>query len=438
MAIIHGVMRIAMFTNAYPPHVGGVSRSVCQLAEGCRQRGHEVLVIAPEYGEKRDGESDDILRLQALQNVSGSDFSLALPMSLDLARRIDEFNPDLLHSHYPFLIGDTALRVAAYRHIPIVFTHHTRYEAYGDYLPIETAGFRPFVISLATGYANLCDQVIAPSRSMQRLLRKRGVSTRISVIPTGVELKKFKGGDACRFREHKGISEDACVVGYVGRLAPEKNLVFWAMAVSKFLTGASHRRAVVVGEGKSRMDMEEVFREKGVVNRVCFTGTLKNQELADAYAAIDVFAFASRRETQGLVLVEALAAGCPLVALDGVGAREIVRDGWNGRLVQEEDEDEFLAALENVEEKLFRNKKSIRQKALRSARAYDVDRCVDRIVKLYGYVLKKNARHFPLIGGFWEKVSKILQREGELWKNRLQALRKALSPGPGGRRRQKD
>src|SRR3989339_50554 len=134
---IEALMKICMFTNTYLPHVGGVARSVNSFATELRNRGNEVLVIAPVFPgyEAHDSEETDIIRVPAIQQFNGSDFSLSIPVPFFIDERIDAFDPDIIHSHHPYLLGDAALRAARRRRLPLVFTHHTLYERYVHYVP---------------------------------------------------------------------------------------------------------------------------------------------------------------------------------------------------------------------------------------------------------------------------------------------------------------
>ncbi|MFO7956080.1 MAG: glycosyltransferase [Candidatus Brocadiia bacterium] len=418
-------MNIAMFTNTYLPHVGGVANSVSQFTEGYRQREHRVLVVAPDYGRQPENERD-VVRLAAVKNVKGSDFAAALPLTLELDARLDAFDADIFHAHHPYLIGDSALRGAAARQVPLVFTHHTMYEHYTQYIPLDLPGLKPFIVELATGYANLCDRVIAPSESVRDTLRKRGVETPISVIPTGVEIDKFGSGDGRQARERHGVPEDAFVVGHVGRLAPEKNLPFLARAAATFLEGGADAHALFVGDGPAVETIREAFAEHGVEERLHLTGTLKGQELVDAYHAMDVFAFASRTETQGMVLVEALAAGCPLVAIDAPGAREVVQDGQNGRLLAQEDEGAFADAIDWVAQMDAQEREDLRRRAAESARPFSMDRCVERALNLYEEVLASGGRERKLNTSGWDAILESLKREWDLWANRISAVSEAV------------
>jgi glycosyltransferase involved in cell wall biosynthesis len=136
------------------------------------------------------------VRIPAIQNFDGSDFSVVLPVPGRLREALDRFRPEIAHAHHPYLLGMTALRIARYRNLPLVFTHHTRYEEYTHYVPLDSPLLKRFVIELATRYANLCDQVFAPSQSIAELIRGRGVTTPVAVVPTGVEIERFAQGTA--------------------------------------------------------------------------------------------------------------------------------------------------------------------------------------------------------------------------------------------------
>jgi glycosyltransferase involved in cell wall biosynthesis len=327
-------MKICMMTNTYLPHVGGVARSVSTFAEQYQRLGHEVLVVAPKFdGRPLSAKAERIVvRVPSLRNFNGSDFSVRLPLAAALSARLDEFQADIMHAHHPFLLGDTALRVAMNKNIPIVFTHHTRYEDYTHYIPFSAA-MQDVAIELPTHYANLCDGVIAPSESLARMIRRRGVTTPIRVIPTGIDVRAFATADGARFRERMELPADACVIGHVGRLAQEKNLGFLAAGVGRFLRTQPRAYFLVVGDGPWRKPLRDVFTRHGVADRLLLAGRRTGRVLREAYRAMDVFAFASKSETQGMVVAEAMAAGVPVVALNASGVREIVSDGENGVLL---------------------------------------------------------------------------------------------------------
>lgn len=329
-------MNIVLFTNTFTPHVGGVAHSVQAFREEYLARGHRVLVVAPEFPDMPPDETG-VVRVPAIQNFNASDFSVALPSFKALTQRLDSFAPDIVHSQHPFLLGMTALRVARFRSLPLVFTHHTLYEEYTHYVPVDSPVLKRFVVELATRYANLCDRVFAPSDSIRELLVERGVETPVNTVPTGVRLESFTGGNGRKLRERHGIPAEAFVVGHVGRLAAEKNLEFLARSIAEFMKANPSAYCIMVGAGPAENAIRDVFSSFALESRLIMTGVLEGSSLADALDAMNVFAFASKTETQGMVLTEAMAAGVPVVALKAPGAGEVVHDKENGRLVTAED-----------------------------------------------------------------------------------------------------
>src|SRR3989339_144317 len=146
-------MNILMMTNTYVPLVGGVAYSIESFTAEFRRRGHRVMIVAPVFENMPENEQD-VIRLPAIQHFNGSDFSVSLPVTRFLASRLEAFKPDIVHSHHPFLIGSTALRIANKYRIPIVFTHHTMWEKYSHYIPGDFSRFKPFIMNLTVGYAS--------------------------------------------------------------------------------------------------------------------------------------------------------------------------------------------------------------------------------------------------------------------------------------------
>lgn len=375
-------MNIVMLTNTFTPHVSGVARSVEAFTAEYRRRGHRVLVVAPEFPAMPQ-EEIDVVRIPAIQNFNGSDFSVVLPLSGLLTDVLDAFTPDIIHAHHPYLLGVTALRIARYRNLPLIFTHHTLYEEYTHYVPGNALKLRRFIIEAATRYANLSDQVFAPSESIMNLLRERGVATPITVIPTGVQLEHFAQGNGRRFRTTMGIPENAFVMGHLGRLAPEKNLKFMAEAVAAFMKTTNHAHFLLIGSGPSLQTIREVFTREGLNARLHIVGILVHEPLADALKAMNLFVFASKSETQGMVLTEAMAAGLPIVALDANGVREVVKDYKNGRLLHEESIRSFATAIKWVAELTAQQSQQLKRAALDTAEAFSMSHSADKALACY-------------------------------------------------------
>lgn len=418
-------MNIVMFTNTFTPHVGGVARSVSGLAEGLRELGHDVLVVAPEFpGASEDVEG--VIRMPAVQRFAGSDFSVPLPLTLALTKALDAFAPEVVHSHHPFLLGDTALRASAAYDIPVVFTYHTRYELYGHYVAQDSAVLKRLALSLSIGYCNLCDHVIAPSESILRHLSENGVTAPITTIPTGIDQHQFSSGDGKKARAALGIPPDACVVGHVGRLAAEKNLHYLTDALVEFLQQRPSAHVVVAGDGAERVEMSRRLGSIDFGQRVHFTGVVAGAALADLYAALDVFAFASCSETQGLVLAEAMTAGVPVVALDAPGAREIVRDGRNGRLLpQEASASEFAEAVGGLAALGPADAAAVREAARKTAAGFSREASVERTLDLYRRLEGRAVRHGDGTDT-WETAKRSLAREWKIFGNLAHAVGDAV------------
>lgn len=422
-------MKIAMFTNTYLPHVGGVARSVKTLEDQCRALGHEVLIVAPEYEGAGTGMFEGVLRVPAICNFNGSDFSFQLPFSSMIHDVLDAFAPDVIHSHHPFLLGDAALREASRQRVPIVFTHHTLYERYTHYVPMDSTALKRMAVQLATEYCNLCDLVIAPSESVRRLLRDRGVTTMVDVSPTGVDTKAFAAGDGEGFRNARGIPAEARVIGHVGRLAKEKNLLFLTDAVKMRLKEDPQSIYLLVGEGDALDAIKASVAEDGLSEQLVAVGRLSGQELIDSYNAMDLFVFASQTETQGMVLAEAMAAGLPVVAIDGPGVREIMRDGVNGVLLDGDSEAETFsrAISELLDDRFFMQ--SCKRGAYESAMEYDQVRNASYVVELY-QELSEGFLHEEGDRSGWERVLNSVKTEWDLIGAKMSAAAAAVIETP--------
>ena len=424
-------MKICMMTNTYLPHVGGVARSVHTFSEEYRKMGHDTLVVAPEFPKTDEAsatEEKNVVRLPALQQFNGSDFSVRLPIAGFFNDAIDAFQANIIHSHHPFLLGDTAVRIAASKHVPIIFTHHTLYEDYTHYVPGDSPGLKQFAIELSTCYANLCDGVIAPSESIARLIKGRGVETPIRVIPTGVDVKGFGSGDGAAFRAANKISPGTFVVGHLGRLAPEKNLSYLCRAVGQFLKKEPKAVFLLVGGGSAEKEIRAIFKKQKLLNRVVMPGKKSGEDLFDAYAAMDVFAFSSFSETQGMVIAEAMAAGLPVVALNASGVREVVRDGKNGFLLDAKaGEEEFAACLSKIKtEAKFR--KELEAGARRTAKNFSKEQSAKKALEFYEEIRQqtRKQRHLEK-DDLWANLMKRIEVEWKLISDKAECAINALT-----------
>lgn len=421
-------MNICIVTNSYKPLISGVTRSITSFAEEYRRRGHRVLVVAPQFTDSPPEELHTI-RLPAIQNFNGSDFSVSVPLFTDYIDKIDDFKPNIVHSFHPFLLGVTAVRLAMRFEIPLVFSHHTMYEHSSRYFSGDYRALRRFAGELSIGYGNLADAVIAPSQSVVGILRSRGVESPIAVVPTGIDLDLLQRGDAAAARHRYNIPAEAFVIGHVGRLAEEKNIAFLTRCLCQFLLRHRHAHALIVGDGAESESMARCFAQQRVAERVHFAGVLEGDHLANAYAAMNVFAFTSRSETQAIVLAEAMAVGIPVVALDAPGVRDLVRDGENGRMLFTPSRDAFVAALEQMATTDPDARRHLAAEAVATAARFSIAKCADQALTLYGQLVATSPCRREPESSAWEAARRRIDVEFQLWANRANATGAALMGG---------
>lgn len=371
-------MKIAMMTNNYKPFVAGVPISVERLTEGLRRRGHQVVVFAPSYDDQE--EEADVVRYRSLLRGVACGFSV--PDSLDpkIERSFRDGNFDVIHVHHPMLIGRTARYLSRKYQIPLVFTYHTRYEQYLHYVGMSgLSGLLPYYIRSCT---KQCDLVIAPTQKIKEHLEKIGIAPPIRVLPTGLT-KDAYFPDEARSREiREGLLKGRRYLFLtVARLAKEKNLDFLlnSLRIFKEKNGADFR-FVMVGEGPERKRLEQKAEVLGLTDEICFVGKVQNEQIKNYCHASDLFLFASGSETQGIVLLEAMAAGTPVLALQATGTEDIVQNGINGYMTQAS-EIEFAEKLMDILEK--KEIAYLRQGALATAGNYESSRIAREAEEAY-------------------------------------------------------
>ncbi len=424
-------MKILLMTNTYLPHVGGVAKSVEAFACEYRRVGHDVLIIAPEFPDMPPVEKD-VVRVPAMRRFNHSDFSVRLPIPAHMQDAVNSFKPDIIHSQHPFLLGASAMRLASGNGIPIVFTHHTMYEQYTHYFPGDSDILRRTVAEIATGYANLCHQVFAPSESLAAIIRERGVTAPVDVVPTGVPLEQFERGDGAGLRAVLGIPANAFLIGHVGRLTPEKNLEFLAESVASFMRTHADAHFLVVGSGPSLEAIQQLFRRAEIDDRLHTPGALTGPFLVSAYKAMDAFAFASQTETQGMVLTEAMAASTPVIAVDATGVRDVVTDGENGFLLSTESELEFVAALDRYRAQSPTARKRMQQAAAETARAYSLEASAQKALRLYQRTIQAGYAHKSEEDSPWSLALDRIRTEWELIANTAGAFGSAVMSSARG------
>lgn len=330
-------MRIGVFTDSYKPYVSGVVRSIDTFSHELRRRGHFIKVFAPHYPNYSEADDPDVYRFPSFHTPFYPEFYIGMPLPWWATRNIQELKLDLIHVHSPFSLGQVGASCARSMGIPLVFTYHTLYDQYVHYFPFAQHLTQRAVVSMSKQFCNRCDLVITPTTVIEKLLRDYGVHVPIVSVPTGIDLGIFEAGDRTFLRSRFGIAPREKILLFVGRLSKEKNLYSLFKIFSKVLQGDPHVTLVLSGSGPEEGELHELVAQMGISSKFVFTGRLSQEEVASAYRGADLFVFPSVTETQGLVLVEAMAAGLAVVARAAFGSVAIVKDGATGYLCNTED-----------------------------------------------------------------------------------------------------
>jgi 1,2-diacylglycerol 3-alpha-glucosyltransferase len=345
-------LRILFISDVYFPRVNGVSTSIRTFRGDLSAAGVDSVLVVPAY-EAAPEEADDanIVRVSA-GHIPGDPEDRRM-QSRALRRVLSALQTqpfDLVHIHTPFVAHYAGVRFARQQRIPVLATYHTFFEEYlHHYVPLMP---RAIGRVLARGFTrSQCAQlaaIVAPSEPMRALLLEYGVKTRIEVIPTGLPADRYVQGNGQLFRARYSIPQDRPLLLYVGRVAHEKNIDFLLRAFVELRRTRPQALFAIAGEGPARGHLQSQVEKLGLTSHVHFIGYLERAgELANCYAAGDVFVFASRTETQGLVLLEAFAQGRPVVSTAHLGTTSILQAGCGAR-VAPENADAFATAIADI------------------------------------------------------------------------------------------
>ncbi len=383
-------MKIAFFTNCYKPLINGVVSSIISLKGAYEKKGHYTYVFAPRVEGYID-EEKNVFRYHSVNLTSKVKYPIAIPLSLRATKVINEFNPDVIHVHHPFVLSLPAIMYGAKLKIPKVLTIHTQYERYGYYVsPIPQVIINEAVRRIIFNLATKVDVITTPSQSMKKLISHYGIKKEIVVIPNAINLEVFqeRNEEQCKkLVEQAGLKDSDIVLLYVGRISFEKNVdkIIKALAIMK-KRNITNVKLLLVGEGTALKQIREMVYSEGISDMVKFIGAVNNEIIKYFYQISDIFTFTSTSETFGMVIIEALASGLPVLAIKAPGVVDIVTDGVDGLLV----EDEISQFAERLEI-LVKNRnlrKKLSEGARNTAQRYNVDTISDQMLNLYQRLIK--------------------------------------------------
>ena len=376
-------LNIAVFSDSALPILNGVSVSIDQTVRRLRELGHSVHLFTSSYPGHVD-QDPNTHRFMAFHTPFAKDYPLSFPPFYPLLWEFRRHRFDVVHTHTPFTIGMVGLRWAESHGLPIVATYHTHYDKYTHYIPLFPKPYLKYKIAKHLNfYYNSVNEVITPSQASKNWLMRHSVRNEVTVIPTGIPTPREL--DRAKFRQEFGVIPGQKVVLYAGRIAVEKNLDTLLEAMAKVMNVNPKVVFWVVGDGPAREQYRKLASKLGIGDRVKFFGFVSREEVDEFYAAADLFAFASKTETQGLVVSEAMSYGLPAVVVNSGGAAEAVEDGVNGFAVGDNKDTFAEAVLTTLDSD--KRYESMSRAAVESARELSIPSMVDRIVGVYRSVL---------------------------------------------------
>jgi len=343
-------LKILFISDVYFPRINGVSTSIRTFVKQMQAMSHDVHLIAPDYGVKT--EDDDWIKRIPARSIyfDPEDKLMKFGAAIDTLADLRKEEYDLIHIHTPFVAHYLGLKLAHLLDVPSVETYHTFFEDYLHlYLPIIPKSIaKSLARFISRRQCNKVDAIVAPSQPMLHVLREYGITTKGEVVPTGLQAHSFAGADGSAFRDKHDIAQDRPMALFVGRVAFEKNIGFLLQMWVHLIKKIPNALLVVAGEGPAEASLHALSKKLGLENHVKFLGYLdRNTDLNDCYRSADVFVFSSKSETQGLVLLEAMAQGTPVVAIAELGTKSILIEG-EGAMIAPDEEIEFAHKVERV------------------------------------------------------------------------------------------
>lgn len=332
-------VRVAIFTGAYDHIRDGVSLTLNRLVAFLERNSVKVKVFAPTVRQPALRHAGTRIAVPSIPAPGRGEYRVSLGLPHGARRELAEFNPNIVHIATPDILGHSALRWAKRREIPVVASYHTHFASYLDYYGLQR--IEGSVWGYLRRFYKQCAHLYVPSSSMEDVLREHGISDNLRPWPRGVDTGLFSPKlRSVAWREAVGAGDRDVIVTFISRIVAEKGVEVFAQLVEQLESRGVPHRSLVVGDGPLRAPLQERLRNTH------FTGTLRDEELARAYASSDVFVFPSETETFGNVTLEAMSSGVPAVCANATGSASLVRAGETGFLAPPRDVQAFV---ENVE-----------------------------------------------------------------------------------------
>lgn len=405
-------MRIGLFTDTYPPYINGVSTSVLMLKQGLEKLGHTVYVVtvnAEDFSYKKE---DNVLRIPGVP-TGILDYRLTSLYPIRALNIIKKWNLDIIHTHTEFGIGSFARLISKQYNIPLVHTYHTMYEEYIYYI---TKGYFDSASKKLVEYLTLflcdktIDELIVPTKKTYDLFKdKYKVKRDVHIIPTGINVTRFykeniDAKEVEEIRKDLGLSSKDYVILYVGRIAKEKSIDFLINNLKRIIKKIPRAKMVIVGDGPDMKELMELSSKNKLDKNIIFTGKVSWNDVPKYYQLANIFATSSTSETQGLTVIEAMAASKPVVAVKDESFELVITDGQDGLFFTNDDE------YVNSVIELYNNKSltsHISSQARITANSYSAEVYASRVEEVYKSVIHKDTNVFKKVA---HRVKKIVKR----------------------------
>lgn len=405
-------MRIGIFTDTYPPYINGVSTSIKMLEKSLKEKGHQVYIVAVNPNKMKYVYEDNgkVIRLPGIP-IGIYDYRLTGIYPMRVIKRIKKWNLDVIHSHTEFGVGTFARIIAKQLNIPLVHTYHTMYE---DYIHYITHGhFNKSSKKLVQHFTNFyCDktasELIVPSKKTYDMFKEKYKYDRnIYIIPTGMDVENFDINKLDKskvnsLKEKYGLLNDDFVIVFVGRLAEEKNIEFLLNAHPQLVKRNNKIKLLIVGDGPDADKYKKISEKLKMNDNIIFTGAIPRDDMPYYYALGNVFSTASKSETQGLTVIEAMAASLPVIAIEDESFLDSVVDGLNGYIFKNKS-----GYVKSVE-KIFENKdiyNQMRKQAKITSQEHSLKYYGDRVLDVYNEAISKG-RKPGIFKRMWKKIKR--------------------------------
>ena len=390
-------MRIAIFTDTYPPYVNGVSTSCFNLAKVLKAHGHDVLVVAPRPTKGKLELVDGVLYIPGAYLKRYYGFRMTNIFASKPVKIIKKFKPDVIHNQTDWTIAVLARRVAKKFHLPIVYTYHTNYEDYTYYVvgsALDSIA-KKLVRTYSQAIANRMTEFITPSDKTKAYMRQAGSDIYINVVPSGIDFSIFKDSSidlekANAFKKEHHITEKTKVFLILGRLAKEKS-----MDVSLKGIAAYHKKhpkedvkILVVGDGPAKEELVLLAEELGITPLTVFVGQVSGLEVPFYYHLANIYTSASITETQGLTFMEAMAAGNIVLARFDNNLTGTIIDNETGFFFS--NDETFVSQVEHIFNMNEEERQTILNNAYQIVDRYSIDNFYKNIMRVYNRAIRKH------------------------------------------------